>query len=315
MIDFTDVQARVPPLAIAPFRARLEAGVHALLGGKDDGVAIVLGLVAGSVALRGGRLLVDGLAAGAARVRPSVAHVALDVALPEALRVDEALAVASSIRGGPSGGAAARLDPFGLAPLARRLIRTLSLEEKRAVAIVEALTGGARVVLVEEPLASVDPRAVGAIEQALRERARAGACVVVATASVRDARTLADDVLVFDRGRLVRHAPATDPLPLTGPGGAVVHAVVSDPPRLAAALARDPAVTGVALEPRAVVVRGADAIALARAVAAAARESDVVVESLRPELASRPGLRAAIEGETAGAHRAAYERSRGVSPS
>jgi ABC-type multidrug transport system ATPase subunit len=310
VIDFDAVQARVPPIAIAPLRVRLGPGVHALVGGKEDGVGIVLALVAGSIAPRAGAVRVDGGAAGSRHARAAVAHVPLDAALPEPLDVDEAFAVARAIRGGPAESAHERLGHFGLAPLARRPIRTLSPGERRAVAFACALTSGARVLLLEEPLASVDPRASAAIEQAIRERGRAGACVLVATASVRDARTLADDVLVFDRGRLVRHAPATDPLPLAGPGGAVVHVVVSDPARLAAALAGETSVASVAVEPRGVVVRGADAVAIARAVAVAAMGADLVVESLRPELLDRTALHAAARGEAAAAYRAAHERPR-----
>ena len=47
-------------------------------------------------------------------------------------------------------------------------------KRSRAVALVEALTSVAKVLLVEEPLASVDARAAGAIAEALRARARGG---------------------------------------------------------------------------------------------------------------------------------------------
>jgi ABC-type multidrug transport system ATPase subunit len=314
VIELELAAARVPPLVLAPLSARLGAGVHALLGGKADGPPIVLGLVAGHVKLRQGRALVLGAAPADARVRASVAHVPLDAVLPDALRVDEALEAAALVRGRPAGSAVSRLETFGLAALAPRLGRSLSREEARAVALAEALTSSARVLLVEEPLATVDARATAAIAEGLRARAKEGACVLVATSSARDARSLADGILTFDRGTLVRHAPATDPLFLAGPQGAEVHVASADPKRLAASLSSEPDVRAVRLEADVLVVRGADVATIARAVARAATREGIALEALEPALLRGDELRAAIAGDTAGAYRAAYDRARGSGP-
>ena len=99
MIELQGVVARVPPVALGPITATFGAGIHALLGGKDDGPSVLLGVVAGRHELRGGGARVLGFGAGDARVRPSVAYVPVNVALPEPLRVHEALAIAAEIRG------------------------------------------------------------------------------------------------------------------------------------------------------------------------------------------------------------------------
>ena len=311
MIELEGALGRVPPVALAPLTVRLDAGTHALLGGKGDGPSIVLALVAGHLRLRGGSVRVLGLPAGDARVRRSVAYVPLDAVLPGPMRVDEALAAAAAIRGEPARSAASRLDGFGIGALARRTVRSLSREEVRAVALAEALTSTAKIVLVEEPLAWLEPQALGAVAEALRTRAQEGACVVVATGSTRDARTLADDVLTFDRGTLVRRAPASDPLALAGPRGASVRAVSSDAKRLAAALAGEPAARDVGVEGDVVVARGAEVVTLAAAIARVALREGIAIEALRPELLRDDELRAAIAGDTAGAYRAAYERAVG----
>lgn len=207
-----------------------------------------------------------------------------------------------------------RLAPFGLAALAQRPVRTLAREEVRAVALVEALTSSAKVLLVEEPLALIDTRAVGAIADALRTRAREGTCVVFATGSARDARALADDVLTFNRGALVRRAPASDPLVLAGPRGACVRVIASDAKRLAAALASEQAVRTVAIDAGVLVVGGADVASVASAVARSALREDITLEMLRPDLLREDELRAAISGDTAGAYRAAYKKALGPAP-
>ena len=181
----------------------------------------------------------------------------------------------------------------------------------------------AKVLLIEEPLASVDARAAGAIAEALRGRARGllvpgmsaassppeAACVVFTTGSIRDARVLADEVLTFSRGALVRRASASDPLVLAGPRGACVRVVASDAKRLAAALAGDETVRDVAIDGGVLVAGGADVATVARAVARGALREGIDIEMLRPDLLREDELLSAISGDAAGAYRAAYERA------
>ena len=277
MIVLERAVARVPPLALSPLDANLEAGTHALLGARSDGPWMVLALIAGTVPLRGGALQVLGGAPGAASVRRRVAFVPLDVSLPEPFTVDEMLAAGAVVRGEKGRPSRARLEELGLAALGPRRCSSLSREEARAVALAEAITSSAEVLLVEEPLAAVDARALTALPDRLRARARSGACVIVATASPRDARTLADDVLTFDRGALVRRAPATDPLAFAGPRGAAVRVVSSDAKRLAAALATEAPVHDVAIEGDVVIARGEDAVSIAAAVARVAVQEAIAV--------------------------------------
>jgi Cu-processing system ATP-binding protein len=314
VIELKSVVARVPPVALAPLTTHFDAGAHAILGGKEDGPSLLLRVIAGALRLRGGSVQVLGLHAGEPAARRSVAYVPLDVALPEPLRVDEALAAAARIRQEPSQEARARLEPFGLGALARRRVGSLARDEARAVAFAEALTSSARVLLLEEPLAWVDPRAVGYVAEALAARARGGACILVATGSLRDARALADDVLTFERGAMVRRAPASDPVVLAGPRGAIVRVLASDPKLLATALAAEDAVRTVTLDASLLVAGGADVASVASAIARAALREGVTIEMLRPDLLREDELRAAISGDTAGAYRAAYERALGSAP-
>jgi ABC-type multidrug transport system ATPase subunit len=294
VIVLREAHARVPPLTLAPLTATLDAGTHALLGGRLDGPWLVLAILAGRCKLRGGSVRMSGGSPTDRHASRALAYVPLDVALPEPFRVDEVLRMASEVRGEAAKDASSRLAVLGSAALATREVRSLTREERRAVALAEAVTCEAPVILVDEPLMGMDTRAAAAAGEALRARAAEGACVVVATASMRDARSLADDVLTFDRGVLARRAPASDPLVLAGPRGATVRVVSSDATRLAAALGEESGVRGVSVAADVVVARGADALAIAGAVARAASRADVTVESLVPDLLHDDELRAAL---------------------
>ncbi|WP_394846631.1 hypothetical protein LZC95_04090 [Pendulispora brunnea] len=274
MIELDHVRARVAPIGVGPVSLRLPPGITALQGTAQDGVALLLGVLAARVPAQG-RVSVFGLTPDAAR--RAIAHVPLDAVLPDALRVSETLELARTLRGDAEAPpAAARLAELGLDALAGRRVRSLDPREVRAVAMAEALTSKVvRVILLEEPFATVDARALAVLPGLLRRRAKEGACIVIATASTRDARDLADQRFVFQHGLLVADASLLRP--------AELHVVSSDARTLAGALAREAAVTEVVASDQRVIVRGADPLALAHAVGQAVLASGVQLDSMRLE--------------------------------
>jgi ABC-2 type transport system ATP-binding protein len=272
----------------------------------------MLALLAGMARPRAGRVRVLGGEPADPRVRRGVAHVPLDVALPEGIVVDEVLDIAAEIRGDARQPAAERLAALGVESLARRPVRTLTRGESRAVALAEALTSSARVLLVEEPLVSLDPRAISRLPKALRSRANDGAAVVVSTASVRDAGEIGDHHLLLRGGVVVGEAASLAALAEFTPSGTRVRVTTNDPAALSAALAREAAVEAVArnLEHGSVVARGRGIAALADAVARAVVESGVEVSSMRFEPPTLEEARAAAAGAAAATYRAAFESAR-----
>ena len=196
---------------------------------------------------------------------------------------------------------------LGVETLAERKVHSLSRAEARAVALAEALTSPCvRVLLVEEPLVAMDPRAVGRIAEALRVRGRDGCAVVVTTASMRDAGEVADDWVALRAGAIVREAACIDALVDGGADGVSLQVIVRDAagvPALLAALAAEGDVRVIEREGGSLRLRGRDAIALARAVGRAALEADLDVVELRidppPAPASTPGASDATAGGTA----------------
>ena len=293
MIETRLMTARSAPVALAPLTFKLGAGVHALLGRPEDGVPLLLAVLAGRVRPRAGTVRVLGESLGhgdGGQVRASIAYVPRDPMLPEALRVREMLDLASAIRQERVVDAAERLAVLGVAPLAARRVGSLTLGEARAVAMAEALTSKARVLLLEEPYV-VDPRAVGMLADLLQARAKAGACVVFGTASVRDAADLGDDQLIFDRGVLVQAfsaegaaLPERDAAARSRVSRPVRMALkVSDTSRVLAQLSGEPAVLSVESTSASIVITGTDATELAAAVGRAVLAADVDLVWLRAE--------------------------------
>jgi ABC-2 type transport system ATP-binding protein len=285
VIAFEEVAARRAPLALSLVSLEWGPGVHAVVGGRRDGGPLLLALIAGAARPRSGRVIALEGTPSEAGVRRRVGYVPIAPALPDSMRVDEMLATAAAIRGEPAQTAEARLSILGIEAVARRAASTLSLEEARAVAVAEAVTSAVvRVLLLEEPLMSMDPRATTRLPEVLRARAREGWAVVVATASWQDASELADDHLLLQAGVVVGHHASLDGLAGVPPGGpARVRMVVSDPRALVARLAHEDGVDAVARRDTSVVAKGRNSVELARAAGRAVLSSGVELIEMRME--------------------------------
>ena len=307
MIELTAAAARHDRVDVMPTTLRLEAGLHALLGRKEDGVSAMLACMAGDSRPRRGLVRVLGADPREPRTRVHIGYLPLGVRLPDALRVEEVLAIAQKIRGGDPVTAEKVLEPLGIASLARRRAGSLDAGETRAVALAEMLASKVvSVLLLEEPFVAMAPPAAAALPGSLR--AREGACVVVGTASAHDASLLARDFALFDRGRLLRVVAEAD-APLRTVDRARLHVEVSDARALVAQLAKDASVVHLELRPRAVIAEGDDMNALAAAVREAIVAAGVQVERIQTEIASAEMLRADAAGQLAGAYEAARARA------
>ncbi|MBE3583549.1 MAG: amino acid ABC transporter ATP-binding protein [Limnochordaceae bacterium] len=104
--------------------------------------------------------------------------------------------------------AMAALARVGLADLAHRYPRELSGGERQRVAIARALTVNPKLLLWDEPTASLDPILVGEVMGCLLDLANSrSVAMLVVTHEVRFARRVADRLLFLERGRKVEEGP------------------------------------------------------------------------------------------------------------
>jgi len=190
---------------------RLEVGEGeylVVLGPSGVGKTLLLHAIAGLVMPRRGRILIGGR--DATYLPPEARGVALvpqDYALFPHMTVAENIAYGLRLRGIPRGEALERAraiaERLGIAHLLGRKPGTLSGGERQRVALARALVVEPRVLLLDEPLSSLDPRA--RIEgrrllAQLHERLRFTAVHV--THSLPEALALADRVAYLESGRL-----------------------------------------------------------------------------------------------------------------
>ncbi|MEW2303672.1 ATP-binding cassette domain-containing protein [Streptomyces sp. NPDC006655] len=118
-----------------------------------------------------------------------------------------ALAVSNRI---PAGRVEEVLEETGLAPAARRRVRTYSLGMRQRLGIAAALLGDPEVVLLDEPANGLDPEGIVWIRRLLRRLAAQGRTVLVSSHLMNETAAFADHLIVLGRGRLLADTSVRD---------------------------------------------------------------------------------------------------------
>jgi ABC-2 type transport system ATP-binding protein len=137
-----------------------------------------------------------------------------------------------------------------------------SLGMRQRLGLAGALLGDPRVLILDEPANGLDPQGIRWLREFLREFAANGNAVLVSSHLLSEMAQMADEVIVIDRGRLVRQGSLAD---LTAGHASVRVAAADDGVLLAALIAAglQPRVDGEAF-----VVTGAEAGDVGRIAAA-----------------------------------------------
>ncbi|TAH38669.1 MAG: ATP-binding cassette domain-containing protein [Planctomycetota bacterium] len=201
---------------------RLPAGARLTVAGVSGcGKTTLLRLIAGLDAPDGGQVLLGGAPASRGRRvllppwRRGVQMVFQDLALwptrSVLQNVADALRAQGRSRPESDARAAAALARLGLGGLQRRRPHTLSGGEQRRLAFARALSLEPRVLLLDEPFASLDPVARGEGLAFLDEvLAATAAAVILVTHEPAEARALRGDLAVLRDGKLLPPRPCSD---------------------------------------------------------------------------------------------------------
>ncbi|HZA19727.1 MAG TPA: amino acid ABC transporter ATP-binding protein [Actinomycetota bacterium] len=112
----------------------------------------------------------------------------------QALKRDRASAEADAV---------ALLDRFGLADKKDEYPDRLSGGQQQRVAIIRALAMNPRIMLLDEVTSALDPELVAEVLNAIRDLARGGMTMLIATHEMGFARDIANQVCFLDGGRIL----------------------------------------------------------------------------------------------------------------
>jgi molybdate transport system ATP-binding protein len=207
----------------------LDAGVLVLFGPSGAGKSLTLQALAGLLPRVRGHLRVGGeglfgVPAHQRRIGYVPQQHALFPFLDVAGNIAFGLPRAERRRGISSERTRALLDELGLLPLASRRPASLSGGERQRVALGRALAVEPRLLLLDEPFASIDEAGRAALQRLLRAVIeRRGTPAVLVTHDAGEAIALGDRLVRFERkGALGRTVAAGEPRAVLGRGKAVV---------------------------------------------------------------------------------------------
>jgi ABC-type multidrug transport system ATPase subunit len=157
----------------------------ALVGANGAGKSTLLGAIGGVLAPDRGAVTVDGASVWGAerdrrRARRAIGYVPEAADPPGYLTCDEVLALVAATKRAPALAPALR-DRLGLDPIADVRIDRMSLGQRRRACLGAALVGDPALLVLDEPDNGLDPSGADTLVAVLRERAQAGAAVLIAS--------------------------------------------------------------------------------------------------------------------------------------
>jgi ABC-2 type transport system ATP-binding protein len=167
--------------------------------GKSTTMRVLLGLArptAGRAELLGHDVATDGLAA-----RRRVGYLAGDFELYEQLTGEDVLAYFARRRGGAAAGRIGELADRFDADL-RRPVRELSTGNRQKIGLIQAFMGDPELLVLDEPIAGLDPLVQRRFHDLLGEVRAAGRTVLLSSHTLSEVDRVADRVAVLRAGRL-----------------------------------------------------------------------------------------------------------------
>lgn len=215
MIHLDRLAVRSGDFALDDVSLTVPAGAYGVLMGKTGcGKTTLLEAICGLRQVRAGRIVL--CERDATRLRPAergVGYVPQDLVLFPTLSLRDNIGFALHARRWAMHDIAARVDELagllGIAHLLARYPLGLSGGESQRVALGRALAFRPRILLLDEPLSSLDEDTRAEMVELLRAVQRhTGVTVLHITHSRSEATRLADRLFVFDRGAVREETPS-----------------------------------------------------------------------------------------------------------
>ena len=180
--------------------------VVGFLGPNGAGKTTTMRAVFGLTDLDAGRVKWNGAAVGQAE-RRRFGYMPEELGLYPAMLVGEQLEYLGRLHAMSAHDAAAAtkawLERLGVADRAGSKVEALSHGNQQRVQLAAALVHGPELLVLDEPLAGLDPTGIDAIGDVLVEQARAGCCVLFSSHQLDQVEDLCEVVTIIDHGRLV----------------------------------------------------------------------------------------------------------------
>ncbi len=196
-------------LAVDDLSFSLESGeIVGLLGPNGAGKTTTINMILGVLEPSGGRIVIDGCDLATARpiALSRTNFAAVYAPLPGNLTVEQNLRIFAMLYG--VRGIASRIDvlleEFDLVRFRRVKCGVLSSGEQTRVSLAKAMLNAPRLLLLDEPTASLDPATAGDVRAKIRSFAdKRGVSVLWTSHNMYEVEAVCDRVLFLSHGRVL----------------------------------------------------------------------------------------------------------------
>jgi polar amino acid transport system ATP-binding protein len=106
--------------------------------------------------------------------------------------------------------AVAELERVGLGDKTALYPAELSGGQKQRVSIARALAMDPKIMLLDEPTSALDPELIGEVLSVIRDLAKGGMTMILATHQIAFTRSLADEMLFMENGSIIEQGSPID---------------------------------------------------------------------------------------------------------
>ena len=195
---------------VKDFGLTLDAGeVVGLLGPNGAGKTTCFYMIVGLVRADAGQIVLDGKDITGepmyARAKYGVGYLPQEPSVFRKLSVTDNLRVVLELRNdldrvGRERELASLMDELQISHVADQMGASLSGGERRRVEIARALAGNPRLMLLDEPIAGVDPISVGEIQRIVHHLKNRGIGVLITDHNVRETLGICDRAYILNEG-------------------------------------------------------------------------------------------------------------------
>ncbi len=195
-----------PVIGVNQITLELRSGITGLVGANGAGKSTLLRLATGQLRPDLGRVRVAGLDAWSWQARWHVGYCPDVDAFYEDLSGRQFVRVMADLCGYAATEAQARTErvlvQVGMQDRADRRLRGYSKGMRQRIKLAQALLHDPELLILDEPLAGIDPIGRAELITLFRELAAAGKCLLISSHELEELEKLTDHVAVMARGRI-----------------------------------------------------------------------------------------------------------------
>ena len=270
-------------VALLDVSLRLEPGIIGVVGPNGAGKTTLLRLAAGLLIPNSGQIRwLDDRPRRHATLDNAVALATDGDALPARETATELLTMLMMCSGMTANDAFEHAEKtllrFGLQEHMERPLAELSRGQRQRVKLAQAFALPSRLLLLDEPLNALDPVWRVRVGEMMREAVAMGTCVVMSSHILEEVESLASNLVLLFRGRVVAVGTQSQIRDRVENRGTALRIACDKPQKLAAALLERALVVTLRIEERELLIESSDLAALSVALPAAVLSSGVEVE-------------------------------------